>query len=706
VDLSGIWRAAPADDDLRRSAFGLSFDDREWEPIAVPGHWRANAAFADSNGPLIYRNRFELDPGPPGARHFVVFDGLFYQADVWLDGAYLGDPEGYFFPHAYDITDLARLAPEHVLAVEVTCSPQRDRLAKRNITGVFQHWDCMDPDDNPGGIWRPVRIERTGPVRIDTMRVMCREADADRAVVDVHAVLDADQARTVRIRTTCDDRVEREHEFPLAKGPNDVRWSFGVDNPSLWWPWALGDQHLASVTVSVAVDHEISHARTVRTGLRQVSLRNFIMSVNGERLFLKGANLAPTRARLGDATPDELRRDIELAREAGLDLVRVHGHISRPELYDAADELGMLIWQDFPLQWGYARGVRREAVRQAERAVDHFGHHPSIALWCGHNEPLKLDVEPGGELERGRAAARFTLAQELPTWNKTILDRWVKRAFERADPSRPVIAHAGVLPHPPQLEGTDSHLWFGWFHGDERDLAGFAAAVPRMVRFVGEFGAQAVPDDAAFMQPERWPDLDWEALARHHGLQKHVFDRHVPPAEHATFTSWRDATQAYQAGLLKHHVETLRRLKYRPTGGFAMFLLNDAHPAVTASVLGHDRAAKLGYHALADACRQVIVVADRLPAVLAPGDRFALDVHVVSDRRIALEAVEVTATLSWPGGDHGWRWGGDVPADSCVRVGTISVVVPDSPGPLVLDLGLVATDTAASNRYESPITRG
>ena len=71
-----------------------------------------------------------------------------------------------------------------------------------------------------------------------------------------------------------------------------------------------------------------------------------------------------------------------------------------------------------------------------------------------------------------------------------------------------------MLPHPPKLDGTDSHLYFGWYHGDERDLAGLARACPRLVRFVTEFGAQAVPDHADFMEPERWPDLDWERLGR------------------------------------------------------------------------------------------------------------------------------------------------------------------------------------------------
>jgi beta-mannosidase len=698
MDLSGTWRAALADDDLRRSGIGLDTDDSTWAEITVPGHWRAHPDFAASDGPLLYRTRFDLEPPDEATRHFVVFDGIFYQADVWLDGAYLGDPEGYFFPHAYDISDLARLQREHVLAVELACTPPGDRSAKRAITGVFQDWDCLDPSWNPGGIWRPVRIETTGPVRIETLRVLCRDADIDRAVVDVVAVLDSDAGRTVKVRTEVGGQPERELEYGVAKGANTVEWSFGIDGPELWWPWALGGQPLTDVAVTVECEGEVSHSRTVRTGLRQIGLHDWRLSVNGERLFVKGANLGPTRMALAEATPEELRRDVMLAKEAGLDLLRIHGHITRPELYDAADELGMLVWQDFPLQLGYHRSVRRQAVRQAAEAVNVLGHHPSIAVWCGHNEPV-------GSSNGHDRSVSYLLRQETPfTWNRTVLDRSVKRAFEKNDQSRPVIAHSGVAPHPPQLDGTDSHLYFGWYHGHERDLPGFAATVPRMVRFVSEFGAQAVPNDAAFMRPELWPDLEWDQLAEHHSLQKAIFDRRVPPAEYMTFASWRNATQMYQATLVKHHVEHLRRLKYRPTGGFCVFSLADSHPAVTWSVLGHDRSAKHGYYALVEACRPVIVVADRLPATLKPGQAIGLDIHVVSDLRQSLEGAEVTARLTWAdGGEHIWRWHGDVPADACERVGIVRFVAPASAGPIILDLDLTCGDVVASNRTTSVI---
>ncbi len=686
---------------MRRDGVGFDHDDHLWPRIAVPGHWRSEPEFADSDGPLLYRHRFHLDVPPEGRRRFITLEGVFYQADVWLDGAYIGDPEGYFFPHTFDITDLARLETEHVLAIEVACAPQRQRAAKRNITGALQHSDMLDPGWNPGGLWRPVLVEETGSVRIDRLRVLCRDANDARAHLRVHSRLDADVQQSVVIRTSVDGQVVAEHARSLAKGLNEVDWDLDVNDPELWWPWSLGAQPLTTVEVDVLVDGEVSHHRSLRTGLREVSLHEWVFSVNGEPLFVKGANVAPTRQALAEATSAEVRRDVELAREAGLDLIRVNGHIARPELYEAADELGMLVWQDFPLQWGYARTIRKEAVRQAREAVDLLGHHPSVAVWCAHNEPLPADDTR--EKVFGSSVLRHVINQQAPTWNKSILDRWVKRAFESADETRAVIAHSGVAPHLPQLTGTDSHLFFGWYHGDERDLAGFAATVPRMVRFVSEFGAQSVPFTADFMQPERWPALDWERLTEHHGLQRDAFDEHVPPHDHATFTSWRDATQRYQADLLRHHIELLRRLKYRPTGGFCFLSLNDAHPAISWSVLDHHRHPKPAYQAVLEACRPVIVVADRLPEQVIAGDTLALDVHVISDLRLVLEQVTCTATLRWAGGSHQWAWTGDIPPDDCVRVATAQFVVPDTAGDLWFDLTLEHGDVAATNRYTTTI---
>src|SRR3954464_8251436 len=120
MDLSGRWRAAAADEGLRRRYFQPGFDDGTWAELDVPGHWRSNPAFAGHDGPVLYRRAF-ADAALSGAdrRGWLVLDGIFYQGDVWLDGAYLGVTEGYFFPHSFEVTAGLRDRPEHVLAVEV-----------------------------------------------------------------------------------------------------------------------------------------------------------------------------------------------------------------------------------------------------------------------------------------------------------------------------------------------------------------------------------------------------------------------------------------------------------------------------------------------------------------------------------------------------------------------------------------------------------
>ena len=99
----------------------------------------------------------------------------------------------------------------------------------------------------------------------------------------------------------------------------------------------------------------------------------------------------------------------------------------------------------------------------------------------------------------------------------------------------------------------------------------------------------------------------------------------------------------------------------------------------------------------------MIVVADRLPAEVRPGDPLALDVHVVSDLRIPLVRAAVSAELTWPGGHQAWHWEGEVTADSCVRIGRVEAEVPDDAGEMVLDLTLTAGEVTATNRYTTVI---
>jgi hypothetical protein len=124
--------------------------------------------------------------------------------------------------------------------------------------------------------------------------------------------------------------------------------------------------------------------------------------------------------------------------------------------------------------------------------------------------------------------------------------------------------------------------------------------VPRIGRLLAKFGAQSVPSSAGWMQPERWPHLDWDALAEHHGMQRAAFDAHVPAADAKSFEEWRDATQSYQAALLQLQIEDLRRCRHDPSAGFSLFTLVDPMPAIGYGIVDHERVPKRAYAAVRD----------------------------------------------------------------------------------------------------------
>ena len=658
--------------------------------MPVPGHW-AQAA-PDEEGTdfaleesVLYRHRFE---GPSEAiaatvgdagegaddpvegrsrRWWLRIEGLAQQGDVWLDSSYLGHTDGYFVPHELEVTGQLAARSEHLLAIEATCRRFGDPDNRTLLTGALQDPELCGVDDLiVGGVWRPVRLRSTGRIAIRHARAVCAEVstgeggDGPRARLELRAVLDVPGGGPVDLRTRVAG-TEHVHSHHAADGENRVEWSVDVDDPPLWWPHALGDQHLCDLVMEALTGIEVHDRRHFRIGFRSVAMRRWVLYVNGERLFVKGANLLPTRPLLGAASASEVANDIRAARNAGLDLVRPVAHIARPELYDAADELGVLVWQDLPVRGLMSRSVADEARRQAREAVDLLGHRPSVAVWCAHDQPYSRARRPG----RTPAVVR----RQGPSWNRDVLDRRLGRVLDRCDGSRPVVSHTGVPPRAPLLDGTTSELWFGLHGGRAADAGPVLARVPAMGRFVSAFGTPVADDQ---------PDV------------------------------------------VKTTIETLRRLKYRPTGGFLLHALADAGAGDAGAsggfgVLDGLRRPKSGWWALVEACRPLIVVADQLPESVRAGDYLDLAVHVVNDTRADVPGMQVQARMLGPDGrvvgEH--RWEGTARADDCVLVGRLSVVVPvvAQPGRLAVELTLTGAggpdgrpEVIATNRYTTVIT--
>ena len=692
-----MWRVAAATEGRRRTFHEFDHDDSRWTTMPVPGHWTQPAAGGEGahlavEESVLYRHRFEgpseavaasvedatgsehaasvedagdgADPaGGPGLRWWLRLEGLAQQGDVWLDGAYLGHTDGYFVPHELEVTEQLAVRSEHLLAIEATCRRFGDPDNRTLLTGALQDPELCGVDDLiVGGVWRPVRLRSSGRIAIRHARAVCADVstgegrDGPRARLELRAVLDVPGGGPVDlgIRVAGTEHVHSHH---AADGENRVEWTVDVDDPPLWWPHSLGDQHLCDLVMEALTGDEVHDRRHFRIGFRSVAMRRWVLYVNGERLFVKGANLLPTRPLLGTATASEVADDIRAARNAGLDLVRPVAHIARPEMYDAADELGVLVWQDLPVRGLMSRSVADEARRQAREAVDLLGHRPSVAVWCAHDQPYSRARRPG----RTPAVVR----RQGPSWNRDVLDRRLGRVLDRCDGSRPVVSHTGVPPRAPLLDGTTSELWFGLYGGRAADAGPVLARVPAMARFVSAFGTPVADD-----QPE----------------------------------------------VVKTTIETLRRLKYRPTGGFLLHALADAGGSEGAAaaagtdgefgVLDGLRRPKPGWWALQEACRPLIVVADQLPESVRAGEVLDLAVHVVNDTRLDLDGIVARAQVLGGDGlvlsDH--RWAGAAPADSCVLVGRIETLLPVTlqPGQLTVELTLTAASPAGADQGDAP----
>lgn len=687
LDLSGSWRAGVANEELRRTWYSNDFVDTDFVDVDVPGHWRSRDAFADNDDPLLYRRRFStLTPGA-GTRAWLLLDGVCTQGDVWLDETYLGNTEGAWVPHRFEVTEALGARNEHVVGIEVASPPIGDRSSKRGLLGTLGDGPYVTPGWNPGGIWQPVRIHRTGPVAITSHRVLCTTATPTRAVVMISCELDSKSACEVMIRTTVAG-VDHERHQPLARGSNRVTWTVAVADPELWWPYELGAQPLADVTVDVSLPREASvqagstdtdepfvagDGFTTRCGLRHVSLTDWILDVNGERLFARGVLAGPAAHELATAPDDVVAAPVHSAKDLGCNLVRVHAHIAPDAFYDEADRVGMLVWQDLPLYRGQNRSVRRVAVRTAEATVDRLGAHPSIALWCGHDEP----DHAGADDHQTVGFARRLAAHQLPNWNRSVLDRSVKRALGGADPSRPVIGSSGTWPHPPSLAGTDTLLDLGWSTGDVDDLARLARAIPRAVRFV-----RITPSPSSNTPPPahlsaHWPPTDVTALVGDSPVDPDVLTGRLPPDAFDSAADWHRATHNYQSLLIRTHLETLRRLKYRPTGGFVVAHLADLRDVLSPALIDHTGAHKLAFATMRSVVAPVLVTLDPWPGCAHAGDHLDLAVHLINDTRSELIGARCEVRLNWTGGGRRWEFEGDIAADSVGLVGRIDLDVLD-----------------------------
>lgn len=633
----------------------------------------------------------------------LAFLGLDTVADVWLNGRPLGHHENMFRPAEFDVTDLlgddndlllrfspplagltapasaaelekrlatlfAQLIPEAPTDTEGVLPAVRAQASLRRKAPCSWGWD-FGPRVPSIGIWRPVelRVERTAVLSGHHIRTHAIGQDGSATVgvlVEVDQ-FDAGARLTARVELTSPSGRRSSVDLPVTDG--QAHRMVTVPDAKLWWTHDLGEPARYDVTITLLANGKTLDRVVDRIGLRTIALDRgadpegghlFRFILNGVPIFARGASWLPADMLVGSVAEDRVRALVGLARDGGMTMLRVWGGgiYEQDAFYDACDEQGVLVWQDFIFACvDYPESdptFAAEVGREAEYQVKRLRNHPSLALWCGNNEVQVLhgiayqSYEPGDWghdfFHRVLPEAVEAFDGQTPYWPGS---PWGE------DPSEGWAAVNGVL-------DGDRHAWEVW-HGFSLGLDAPAFDNPGDARhyrryaddrgkFISEFGIHAAPELATLRRRLPADQLYVHSASFDHHNKDHPKNKHdavlaIVTGLPETIEQYVDFTMISQAEGLKFGVEHYRR-RAPHCNGALVWQFNDVWPGFSWSVVDHDLVPKAGYHYLSRAFAPVLASFRR------DGDR--LELWLSNSGRTEVTTTAAVAITGFDGTDH------------------------------------------------------
>ena len=582
--------------------------NKKQSKINIPSNWECEGLH-NFNGSIWFVKQFKVNiPRVENELSVLQFSGVDYFADVWLNGISLGRHEGYFQKFAFDVTSSLIRNGNNLLIVKVT-SPKEIPgevwpLKKKLIKGIFNHHDCRPggwslahgQDQNTGGIWNNVALFLGEKIYVENVKINSTLfIEKNKAKISVTASYQNNFTHqlTTKIKIAVKHLGKNilQKEFPVQFKPkqNSFRCTFDIDNPKLWFSWDTGKPELYQLEIS----SELFNPKIETFGIKEVHLdgkQNFYL--NGKKLFLRGTNIIPTQF-LSEFSQTKIQKLVKAIKEANINIVRVHAHVNRKELYDEFDKQGILVWQDFPLQWTYDTSptFAKNAVSQIKDMVRQFCNHPSIAFWCCHNEP----------------------GEQIKTLDPLLLD-----AVLSEDKSRIVRLASNYEEHP----------YDGWYWGNKEHYA----ATP-MGPLVTEFGAQALPQLSSlkmFLSEKSIRKYNWKDWEYHNFQFDQTFN--IAKIDRGNdINEFIKNSQDYQTDLLTTATEFYRRKKNDGITGIFQFMFVDCWPSITWSIVDFYGKKKPGYFALQKAFKPLLLSVRLRQDTYLPEAKFNADVWVIND---------------------------------------------------------------------------
>jgi exo-1,4-beta-D-glucosaminidase len=367
-----------------------------------------------------YRTEFKVDGAQAGDQTRLVFDGINYRADVWLNGKKVADKTTLF--GVWRVFDVDITASLHygvnALAVEVF-PPQPGDF----IMG-FVDWNPLPADRNMG-IYRGVSLRRSRAVSIEDPFVQTKLdlATLKEAALTVSAVLVNHSDQPVAGKVTGEigpagkaASIKFAGDYSLGpKEKKTLRWSpaevpaLKVRNPRLWWPVNLGEPTLHDLKLTALGDKQVSDVRSVRFGIREVGdylneqgHRGY--TVNGKKILIRGGGWVDDVFLRED--DKKLEAQLDYVRHMNLNTVRLEGFWGASQkMYDIADRKGILMMPGFSCEWEwdhyllapqddktYGAAKTPEGIALLTNYVHDqvvwLRNHPSVLVWVLGSDKL------------------------------------------------------------------------------------------------------------------------------------------------------------------------------------------------------------------------------------------------------------------------------------------------------------------------------
>ena len=379
--------------------------DERWKAVDLPHDWVVDLAYSRdasySHGhkqvgwkfPQTsvgwYRKTFNLPKEDKGKHFRIQFDGIFRNAQIWVNGFFVGvEPSGYIHQD-YDITDYLLFGdePEKTNLICVRCDASLEEGWFYEGAGIYRHvWlEKSHPlHVTTGGSFVHCTLsENYTKARVTIETEVCNDFNHRLPAYSVeHSILDA--AGNVVARAGAEGKALLAREKHISAAVCEVF------SPALW---DLDNPNLYKVVTRVLLDGKEVDQFTTRTGFREIVLdkdKGFFL--NGKHIKLKGTNNHQDHAGVGSAIPDGLQRyRIERLKWMGANAYRASHNPMTAELLDLCDEMGMLVFEENRLL-----GINPYQISVLENMIRRDRNHPCIFLWGIGNEEWGVEWEDRG----------------------------------------------------------------------------------------------------------------------------------------------------------------------------------------------------------------------------------------------------------------------------------------------------------------------